>query len=121
MESSDFTTSESPKVYNLVILKVGDMGFDREPTTEELNEKAKELGLDFCPPSVCIEFRLKYIDQPIGECLYVPKKLNADSKETHIFTIDRHSGERWLRDSGTTPDSCWNFCDSVVFCLPNQS
>jgi hypothetical protein len=122
MESPDFTASESPKVFNLVILKVGDMGFDREPTTEELNAKAKELGLDFCPPSVCIEFRLKYKDQPRCECLYVPKELNADSKDkTHIFTIDRHSGELWLRDSITTPDSYWNFCDSVVFCLPNQS
>ncbi len=117
MKSPDFTTSEFPKVFNLVILKVGDMGFKYEPTTAELYKRAEELGLALCPPQIGPELRLIYTDQPIGERIYIPtEKLISDSRnKTHTFAIDRYDSQLWLHDRETTLDSSWNRCDSVVF------
>lgn len=120
MKNPDFLASvkerlKNPEIINLIRLKVKDLGFTKNPTTEELYAKAKELGLELCPAETGPHLRLKYEkvfkrEQPMNEYLYTAMKQISDSDGNPlIFDIHRHGGGFWLGDRWTHPTSEWDF------------
>jgi len=98
LNSDEFTTLETPEEIDLVILRVSDFGFkdfDFLPTTNQLYQRAKELGLELCPAEVGPHYRLKYTDQPFKECLYIGMKQIKDSCG-NVFILS-HYGDDGLR------------------------
>lgn len=118
MKKSEFTTLKSRETFDLIHLKVSDLGFTTNPTTKELYERAKLLGLDLCPPEIGPELRLKYKDQPLGEWKYIAMKPIIDSGgHPDVFELVRDDGGLWLLSRWTNPDGPWSLVDEMVFCL----
>jgi hypothetical protein len=67
-----FTVSPSKVDVDLVVLSVGQLGFDAEGASyAEIHARAAQLGLELCPPEVGPQLRLQYVDQPLGEFLHI--------------------------------------------------
>ena len=60
MEKEDFTILQSTETADLVRLTVKDLGFPDGATTDEIYQKATELGLELCPAEVGPRLRLSY-------------------------------------------------------------
>lgn len=78
MRSKDFTTLKNPEQIELVRLKVRDLGFKNDATTEEIYRRAEKLGLEVCPAEVGPNLRLQYMDQPTGEYFWIAMKQITD-------------------------------------------
>ncbi len=119
LKSDKFIVSERSENFTLVRLKVRDLGFTREPTTDEIYAKAKSLGLELCPAEVGPHLRLQYQDQPLGEWFYVAmKQLIARGVIPSVFELGRDDDGLWLRSSPwADPGSHWNLGSEFVFAL----
>lgn len=58
LESEDFTVLKETEHADLVCLTVKNLGFSQGATTDEIYRKAKELGLELCPPETGPALRL---------------------------------------------------------------
>ena len=90
---NDFTVSPIRKKLRTVEISIGDLGFLKGAATQEVYQKAKELGLKYCPPELGLHMRLQYIDfnQPIdppkGNWQNIAmKKLSDDPDFLMVFT-----------------------------------
>lgn len=118
LDSKDFTTAKKPEPTDLVRLKVGDLGFGSNPTTDQIYQKIKELGLELCPAEVGPQHRLQYADQPMGEYLYIGMKQIADSDGFPcVFRLSRVGAELWLRSAWAGPADEWRSGYRFVFRL----
>ena len=118
LKSKDFTVSQSLESLTLVRLKVKDLGFTREPTTDEIYAKEKKLGLELCPAEVGPHLRLQYEDQPLGEWFYIAmKQISARDGDPYVFELARDDDGPWLGDDWAPPDSPWPLGPEFVFCL----
>ncbi len=118
LESPDFVTQQNKEDIDLVRLKVGDLGLGGSPTTDQLYEKAKELGLDLCPAEVGPQMRLTYKDQPLYEYFNIGMKQIADSDGCpDVFTLDHGDDGLWLSDYWARPEDGWAPVDEFVFRL----
>lgn len=126
MKHPDFLTSvkerlKKPETINLVKLKVRDLGFTNNPTTDELYAKAEELGLELCPAETGPHLRLKYKkvfkrEQPMNEYLYTAMKQITDSDGyLSIFHVNRDDGGVWLGFSWASPAGRWHLGSGFVF------
>ncbi|MEK7658437.1 MAG: hypothetical protein AAB352_01055 [Patescibacteria group bacterium] len=118
LKSKDFTTQKNTENINLVKLKVRDLGFNEAVTVDQIYKKAEELGLKLCPSEVGPNLRLKYIDQPMGEWIFIGMKQIADRDgNPHVFVLGRYEGGLWLSYSWARPDDRWNPGRELVFYL----
>ncbi len=114
---------KKPEQLSLVKLKVGDLGFTKNPTTDELYAKAEEFGLELCPAEVGPQLRLKYPEvfnreQPMNEYLRVAMKQITDSDvDPSIFNVCRSDGGLWLGSNWTNPSREWDLGSEFVFRL----
>ena len=60
LNNPDFKTQPNIENLNLVRLTVKDLGFSNYATTEQIYQRADELGLDLCPVEVGPHLRLSY-------------------------------------------------------------
>lgn len=103
MSHENFVVLKNTEVIDLVRLKVKDLGFTEDPTTDELFARAAELGLKLCPPEVGPHLRLKYDQvfkrpQPLYEWLRIGMKQIPDRDGyLAVFSLDRYDGGLWLR------------------------
>ena len=119
IKSNDFTTAKNPESVDLIRLKVRDLGITKVFTTiDQIYAKAKELGLELCPPEVGPQYRLQYMDQPEGENLCIGMNQIAGSDRLpYIFQL-RRVGEGLLLESnwaGST--NVWGSDHEFVFLL----
>jgi len=118
MGKPEFVTLRRSEKIDLVRLTVGGLGFTDNPTTDQLYQKAQELGLELCPPEVGPELRLKYQDQPLYEWTYIGMKQIADSGgDPHVFSLARYGDGLWLYGYWTDPDPLWTLASEFVFRL----
>lgn len=104
----DFDTKQEIEEITLVRLKVKDLGFTSIATTEQIYQKAQELGLELCPAEVGPYLRLVYTNQPLDEWLHVGMKQISDSGgNPRIFGLGRNDDGLWLRDRWAGPGSEW--------------
>jgi hypothetical protein len=116
MKNPDFAPSKEPEQADLVRLKVKDMGFAQGATTEQIYEKAEELGLELCPPEVGPHLRLELTDQPQGEWFSVGMKQISDSDgNPDVFGLGRGAGGRWLPGIWACPGRHWRPGRGLVF------
>lgn len=89
---------------DLVSFSVEQLGFQNGVTLKEIYDKAKEFGLELCPPQVGPELRLDYKDQPEGEYLRIAMEPITDrDDDPRLFNICRYDSESWLYDSSGRP------------------
>jgi hypothetical protein len=112
---------KNPEQLDLVKLKVGDLGFTKNPTTDELYAKAQEFGLEICPAEVGPHLRLKYLEvfkkeQPMNEYLRVAMKQITDSgRNPNIFNVYRDDDGLWLAHHWANPSTEWGLDREFVF------
>ena len=108
LKNPEFTVSKTPESISLIRLKVSDLGFPKGATTEEIYQKAEELGLELCPAETGPQLRKQYINQPLDEWLNIGMKQIVDSDGSpNVFYLRRLGGGLWLRGSGAEPGSRW--------------
>lgn len=123
LDNPDFTTSKNIEQLKLIKLKVGDLGFTKNPTIDELYAKAEEFGLELCPAEVGPHLRLKYKEvfkkeQPMNEYLRVAMKQISDSDGyPDIFSVHRDVGGLWLGLDWASPGNKCFLDSGFVFRL----
>lgn len=118
LRSKDFTTLKKPEAVDLVRLTAKDLGFDQGATTDQIYQRAKELGLELCPAEVGPQYRLAYKDQPMGDWFVVAMKPIADRDDyPDVFGVGRSDDGLWLYYSWADPAYHWNSDRSFVFRL----
>jgi hypothetical protein len=123
MRNPDFTVAKNPEQIDLVRLKVRDLGFTKNPTTDEIYKKAEEFGLELCPAETGPHLRLKYKEvfkreQPMNEYLYTAMKQVPDSSgDLRVFSVYRSGGGFWLDDGWAESGSEWSLGSEFVFRL----
>src|SRR3990167_6684044 len=105
----------------LVRLKVSKLGLsDEYPTTQQIYERIKELGLELCPASVAPTLRLEYVNQPMSNWLYVGMEPVSDpGVRPDVFYLSRDADGVWLRSSWGKPEYKWAPGAGFVFRLPS--
>jgi hypothetical protein len=104
---------------DLVKVTVQDLFNDENiHTTDEIFAKAKEQGLDLCPPQVGLQLRVEYKDQPMNEWLYMGMKPITDSDgNPDVFRLGRLTDGTWLGSDWAEPDGQWDPKHEFVFSL----
>ncbi len=123
LQNPDFTVINKPEKITLIRLKVKDLGLKQgNTTTDELYQRAKELGLELCSPETGPHLRLNYQEvfrreQLEGEYLSIGMKQIADlNGNPRVFSVDCHSdSQRWLYNPWAKPDYQWNLESQFVF------
>ena len=116
LESKDFVTLERPEKINLVRLTVGSLGFTINPTSDQLNRRLQELGLEMCPPEVGPALRLIYQDQPLNRRAVISMRNIEDSIGVwHVFHLVHYDDGLWLLASWGRPVRDWVRDDELVF------
>jgi len=101
---------------HLVRLRVRDLGFTSPPTTTELFARAKERGLDLCPPEAGPYLRLADEDQPLGTGYLIGMEPVTDSDgNPSVFSLGRGGGGLWLYYYWAFPDDRWALGYPFVF------
>jgi hypothetical protein len=116
LDSKDFITQENKEQNILIRLSVADLGFPQGATTDEIFNKALELGMELCPAETGPQWRLQYQDQPMDEWVRIGMKQIADSDgDPDVFGLGRSSGGLWLDDDWAEPADGWLPDRSFVF------
>jgi len=103
---------------HLVTLQVKDLGFNSEPTTTELFEKAAKLGLELCPKETAAYLRLKDTEQPLEDWYYVVSEtVSGSGGSPRVFCCEHDGGGLWLDSVWTKPRDHWNLSFRVVWRL----
>ncbi len=117
LQSKDFAVQKNPEEITLIRLRVKDLGLEY-PTTDQLYDRAKELGLELCPPDAAPNYRLKYKNQPLNEWFRFGMTQIADRDGgPNVFGLGHDGGGLWLSSDWAGPDSKWNPGDEFMFCL----
>jgi hypothetical protein len=112
----------NPEKMNLVTLKVGDLGFTRTPTTDEVYARAEELGLELCPAETGPHQRLKDLEQPLDDWYRIAMKQITDRHgDPNVFYLGHNDYGLWLYSNIAKPDRKWKLGRSFVFRLRNVS
>ncbi len=124
LKNEEFFTLENKEQQKFVKLKVKDLGFKNNVTTEQIYNRAKELGLDLCPPETGPKLRLNYgkifkKEQPLGEYFRIAMKQISDSDgNPRVFFVNRgDDGGSWLHGGWANPGSEWDPSHQFVFSL----
>jgi len=86
---------------------------------KDIFERAKELGLELCPPEVGPALRETYREQPNGEYVYIGMEPITDpAGYPCVFDVYRgDDGDRWLNYDDAWPYFKWDGAGRVVFRL----
>lgn len=116
MKKPEFTTLKSTENFDLIYLRVSDLGFTTYmPTTDQIYKTAKQFGLELCPPEVGPELRLKYKDQPLGE--YKEIAIKQIGGPLSIFEIGHDDNGLLLSAYWTFSASHWYIDKRLFFIL----
>lgn len=100
--------NQNPETENLIRLTIADLGFTSGATTEQIFERAEELGLTLCPPDTGPSYRLNYKDQPLDEWVRIGMETITDpSGNPYVFDVGRSEEGLWLDNRWAGPDGHW--------------
>ena len=102
---------------DLISFSVEQLGFPNGATLQQIYDKAKEFGLELCPPQVGPELRLNYKDQPNDEYLKIAMESISDRDgNPTVFCVGRGGSGSWLgRDVGGRLVNHWDGGICFVF------
>ena len=117
----EFRVAAGETEVDLVKVTVAELGFKEGATREQIYARAKELGLEICPPEVGPQLRLQYKGQPMNEWLLIGMESVRDSDGAlHVFYVVRHASGFWLDRHYGSPDYFWPTAYRWVFVLPRK-
>jgi len=118
LKSREFTYTKNSEEITLIRLTVDDLGFKNNATTDQIYQRAEDLGLELCPADTGPNWRLKYQNQPLGEWIRVAMKQISDSRgNPYVFTLERYGGGLWLDSYWARPGNEWDPDDEFAFRL----
>jgi hypothetical protein len=113
LDSKAFEALSAPEDANLISLTVGDLGFDRGATTDEIYRRAGEYGLELCPSEVGPQLRLSYTG---NDWMYIAMKQIADRDGSpSVFRLSGRGGALWLYAYDAEPSRRWGAGHRFVF------
>ena len=117
-----FKTADEETEVDLVKVTVVELGFKKGAWRNQIYERARDLGLELCPPEVGPQLRLQYQDQPKGEWILVAMEPIVDSDgDPKLFGVGRYGSGLWLGSYWGFPVSFWFAGHPWVFCRPCRS
>ncbi len=105
--------SQELKTYELVQFTVEQLGFPKGATTQDIYQRAEELGLDLCPAEVGPQLRLQYEGEDWKVIAMEP--ITGSAGSPRVFDLDRYGGDLWLDDDWAEPDYRWDPAYRFVF------
>ena len=117
-----FSVAAEATEVDLIKVTVAELGFKKGARRDQIYERAKELGLQLCPPEVGPQLRLQYQDQPNNEWILVGMEPITDSDgNLNVFSVKRDDSELWLNSNWSNPDNVWNPDNHLAFVFPRNS
>ena len=114
-----FKAADEETEVDLVKVTVAELGFKKGARRNQIYERARDLGLELCPPEVGPQLRLQYQDQPNGEWILVAMEPIIDSGGgPRLFRVGRDDSGLWLVSYWGFPDGFWFPDNQWVFCRP---
>lgn len=84
-------------------------GDENTHTTQEIYQRAQELGLELCPPEVGPSLLLQYAKQPLNQWSLIAMKQIPDRRDDpNVFRLERGTNGLWLEDHSADPASEWH-------------
>ena len=119
MRSKEFKTSKDPEKADLARLTVKDLFNDQQNhTTDEIYNRADQLGLELCPAEVGPHLRMKLKDQPMNEYFWIAMKQITDPDVgPHVFRVRRGDDGSGLENDFAGPTEPWFPLHEFVFRL----
>ena len=105
------------QTFGLVKVSVKELGFESSATLKEIYTKAKEQGLELCPPEVGPHLREQYKDQPANEWIWMAMEPVSGRYHPHVFNVEHNDDGLWLFSLWTYPDLEWYPGTEFVFRL----
>jgi hypothetical protein len=121
----EFTLIAKETEVDLVKVTVGDLGLERDARHDKILDRAKDFGLELCPPEVGPQLRLQYKYQPKGnfslEWINIGMKQIRVSEDGFSAFVVESSGDRLLL-TGNYQDSsgAFYFESPWVFVRPRK-
>jgi hypothetical protein len=122
--STAFEVLKRPEEITLIRLTVKDLGFTKNATTDQIYQRAAELGLELCPPEVGPYLRLNFTkafkrEQSVGDYLRIAmKQILGFYGSLHVFHVGRDDdGEISFGDDWAKSTDGWNPAIGFVFRL----
>jgi hypothetical protein len=113
--------SQSQVQLDLVALSVAELGFKDAVSLDQIYARAKEFGLELCPPEVGPALYLVYAKQPYGEYLRIAMEpITAPAGALRLFEVNHDGADQWLGANCGNPGNLWNLGDRFVFVLPRK-
>jgi len=115
MSKPEFLTSKETKDLKLVRLTVAELGFPNGATTNEIYQRAHELGLDLCPAEVGPQLRLQ--SEIKDWTLIAMKQITGSGGDPGVFSLDSDGEQLVLRANGAGSGDGWVSGSHWVFSL----
>ncbi len=107
LKSREFVPGKNPEEATLIFLTVADLRFKSSATIDQIYKRAQILGLELCSADTGPTYRLKYRNQPFGECIFIGmKQITGSDGSPRVFGLGRNSG-LYLEDFGAPPGFKW--------------
>ncbi|MFA5355628.1 MAG: hypothetical protein WC302_02800 [Candidatus Paceibacterota bacterium] len=114
-----FTAATEATEVDLVRVTVAELGFEKGARRDQIYDRAKEFGLELCPPEVGPQLRLQYKDQPNNEWILVGMEPITDSDgDLSVFDVRRDDSSLWLSSYLSNPDDVCYPDNLWIFRLP---
>ncbi|MFH0779307.1 MAG: hypothetical protein V1928_00435 [Parcubacteria group bacterium] len=113
IDSGDFKTLKKEEKDELVRLTVGALGLKDGATTQEIYDKAEELGLELCPPEAGPQLRLHYSGN--DWMLIAMKQISGFSGDPSVFSLNPFGDRPVLDGINANPSEYWNSSYEFVF------
>jgi hypothetical protein len=104
--------SKSKETYELVGFNIGQLGFPKGATIEQIYQRAQELGLELCPAEVGPQLRLQS-DQK--RTLIAMKQIADRDGTPNVFHLGIGAIRFELRGQDVSPELSWRSHDEFVF------
>lgn len=114
-----FTAATEESEMDLIKVTVAELGFKEGARYDQIYERAKELGLELCPPEVGPQLRLQYQrqDREYGERILIAMEPIIDSDgDPRLFLVESDRNGLKLNSLWGYPGSYWSDNHQFVFC-----
>ncbi len=122
LSDSDSAPLKNSKNLKLVNLRVIDLGFQLEATMDDILERAQELGLELCPPEVCVHYLLQSKGRPEYFNKYVGmNSMQRRESDPMIYALCRHKHGLALDKIALWKGRMMNSRSKFLFSLPKKT
>lgn len=114
----EFVVVEKAMEVDLVKVTVAELGFKKGAQRDQIYTRAKEFGLELCPPEIGPRLRLH---QPNGELIFIGMEPIRDSDGyLRVFHVVHDGNDQWLGSRYGDPGPVWSAGTQWVFVHPRK-